>query len=170
MGAGTPAQTPLQCYNTRWNPCWNHLLVLQPPFLALKTPSSGLSNGDTEYHLMHHLQAATMVPVPWQTLHEEDFRVFVLASVSPHLKWPTYGIMHNMPNTSAPSLRGGEHSSLLLPPNWEVLVGPLLPFLPLLSHVLQFALYLYLLSFGVLRSPVSLRAPVIASLRPLPDS
>ena len=75
MGVGTPAKTPFQCYN----PCWNLLLVLKPPFLALKTPSSDLSNSDKKYHLMHHLQAVTMVPVPWHALHEGDFRVSVLA-------------------------------------------------------------------------------------------
>ena len=50
-----------------------------PPLQAMEPPSSDLSHGDKYDHLMHHLQAATMVPIPWHTLHEQIFQVSCLA-------------------------------------------------------------------------------------------
>ena len=111
------------------------------PFAVLEPPSNNPTD-DKYYYLTHHLQASTMVPVPWHILHEEVFQGSFLASVSPQLKWPRYGTLQKEPHISAPSLRRGAHSSLLLLQNGEVLVGPVLLLLPLLSHVVPFPLYL----------------------------
>ena len=152
--------THLETRNGRWNP----LLalerplepLLEPPFERWNPPSIAghpppSSAGNPPLLALEPLPAAFPTvsctttsciiykQLPWSlspgTLCTKKLRVSFLASASPYLKWPICGTMQKVPYISAPSLRRGEHSSLLLLQNGEVLVGPVLLFLPLETYV-----------------------------------